>query len=49
MAALRGKELAGMFPRTIGQSGWNKRLRKAFFLFIRVIRMLAMDTVAVER
>jgi hypothetical protein len=39
-----GKELAGMFPRTIGQSGWNKRVRKAFFLFIRVIRMLAMDT-----
>jgi hypothetical protein len=38
------KELAGMFPRTIGQSGWNKRVRKAFFLFIRVIRMLAMDT-----
>ena len=38
------KELAGMFPRTIGQSGGNKRLRKAFFLFIRVIRMLAMDT-----
>ncbi len=38
------KELAGMFPRMIGQSGWNKRLRKAFFLFIRVIRMLAMDT-----
>src|SRR5258708_26765419 len=36
--------LAGMFPRTIGQSGWNKRVRKAFFLFIRVIRMLAMDT-----
>jgi hypothetical protein len=28
----------------IGQSGWNKRVRKAFFLFIRVIRMLAMDT-----
>ena len=39
-----GKELAGMFPRTIGQSGWNKRVRKAFFLFIRVIRMLAVDT-----
>jgi Transposase DDE domain len=39
-----GKELTGMFPRTIGQSGWNKRVRKAFFLFIRVIRMLAMDT-----
>ena len=38
------KELAGMFPRTIGQSGWNKRVRKAFFLFIRVTRMLAMDT-----
>ena len=36
--------LAGMFPRTIGQSGYNKRVRKAFFLFIRVIRMLAMDT-----
>ncbi len=38
------RELAGMFPRMIGQSGWNKRVRKAFFLFIRVIRMLAMDT-----
>jgi hypothetical protein len=38
------KELTGMFPRTIGQSGWNKRVRKALFLFIRVIRMLAMDT-----
>ncbi len=36
--------LAGMFPRRIGQSGYNKRLRKAFALFIRVIRMLAMDT-----
>jgi DDE family transposase len=36
--------LAGMFPQRIGQSGYNKRLRKAFFLFIRVIRMLAMDT-----
>jgi Transposase DDE domain len=36
--------LAGMFPRRIGQSGYNKRLRKAFFLLIRVIRMLAMDT-----
>jgi hypothetical protein len=33
-----------MFPRRIGQSGYNKRLRKALFLFIRVIRMLAMDT-----
>jgi hypothetical protein len=38
------KDLAVMFPRRIGQSGYNKRLRKAFFLFIRVIRMLAMDT-----
>jgi hypothetical protein len=38
------RNLAGMFPQMIGQSGWNKRLRKAFFLFIRVIRMLAMDT-----
>ena len=38
------KNLAGMFPRRIGQSGYNKRIRKAFWLFIRVIRMLAMDT-----
>ena len=38
------EHLAGMFPRRIGQSGYNKRLRKAFLLFIRVIRMLAMDT-----
>jgi hypothetical protein len=36
--------LAGMFRRRIGQSGYNKRIRKAFGLFIRVIRMLAMDT-----
>jgi hypothetical protein len=36
--------LAGMFPRRIGQSGYNKRLRKAFCLLLRVIRMLAMDT-----
>ena len=36
--------LTGMFPRRIGQSGYNKRLRKALGLFIRVIRMLAMDT-----
>ncbi len=36
--------LAGMFPRRIGQSGYNKRMRKAFLLFLRVIRMLAMDT-----
>jgi hypothetical protein len=38
------KELAGLFPRRIGQSGYNKRMRKSSFLFIRVIRMLAMDT-----
>jgi hypothetical protein len=38
------RNLTGMFPRMIGQSGWNKRVRKMFFLFIRVIRMLAMDT-----
>jgi hypothetical protein len=38
------KDLAVMFPRRIVQSGYNKRLRKAFFLFIRVIRMLAMGT-----
>jgi hypothetical protein len=38
------RHLAGMFPRRIGQSGYNKRLRKAFWLFLRVIRMLAMDT-----
>ena len=38
------ENLAGMFPRRIGQSGYNKRIRKSFFLFIRVIRMLAMDT-----
>ena len=34
--------LAGM--SAVGQSGYNKRLRKASVLFIRVIRMLAMDT-----
>jgi hypothetical protein len=33
-----------MFPALIGQSGYNKRIRKALWLFIRVIRMLAMDT-----
>jgi hypothetical protein len=38
------ENLAGMFPRRIGQSGYSKRMRKAFWLFIRVIRMLAMDT-----
>src|SRR6266851_646949 len=38
------ENLAWMFPRRIGQCGYNKRMRKAFALFIRVIRMLAMDT-----
>ena len=38
------KNLAGMFPRRIGQSGYSKRMRKSVFLLIRVIRMLAMDT-----
>ena len=38
------ENLAGMFPRRIGQAGYNKRMRKAFALFIRVIRMLATDT-----
>jgi len=38
------RNLLPMFPRRIGQSGYNKRLRKSFFLFIRVIRILAMDT-----
>ncbi len=36
--------LREMFPRQIGQSGYNKRVRKAFFPFIRIIKMLAMDT-----
>ena len=38
------KHLSSLFPYVPGQSGYNKRLRKAFFLFIRAIRMLAMDT-----
>jgi Transposase DDE domain len=38
------KCLAPMFPRRIGQSGYNKRVRRSFFLFIWVIRMLAADT-----
>jgi hypothetical protein len=36
--------LGGLFPRQIGQSGYNKRLRKSFWLLIRVIRALAADT-----
>jgi DDE family transposase len=36
--------LAGLFPRQIGQSGYNKRLRKMIFLLMTVIRRLGMDT-----
>lgn len=39
-----GKNLTGLFPRQIGQSGYNKRLRKTIFLLMTVIRRLAMDT-----
>lgn len=38
------KDYLGMFPRQLGQSGYNKRLRKMPFLFMAVIRMLGMDT-----
>ena len=38
------KDYLGMFPRQIGQSGYNKRLRKMPLLFMAVIRMLGMDT-----
>ena len=36
--------LTGLFPRQIGQSGWNKRLRKMPFLLMMAIRRLGMDT-----
>lgn len=36
--------LAGLFPRQIGQSGYNKRIRKMIFLLTVVIRRLAADT-----
>jgi Transposase DDE domain len=36
--------LAALFPRQLGQSGYNKRLRKMSFLLMVVIRRLAMDT-----
>ena len=36
--------LTGLFPRQIGQSGYNKRLRKMIFLLMTVIRRLGMDT-----
>jgi hypothetical protein len=37
-------ELAGMFPYLPGQSGYNKRLRKASGLVLSMIRMLAADS-----
>ena len=36
--------LTGLFPRQLGQSGYNKRLRKMIFLLMTVIRRLGMDT-----
>lgn len=36
--------LTGLFPRQIGQSGYNKRLRKMAFLLMTVIRRPGMDT-----
>jgi hypothetical protein len=35
---------AGLFPRQLGQPGYNKRLRKMIFLLMTVIRRLAADT-----
>jgi Transposase DDE domain len=37
-------DLGCLFPRQIGQSGYNKRLRKMIFLLMTVIRRLAEDT-----
>jgi DDE family transposase len=39
-----GTRLTGLFPRQLGQSGYNKRLRKMIFLLMTVIRRLGMDT-----
>jgi Transposase DDE domain len=39
-----GMHLTALFPRQIGQSGYNKRLRKMIFLLMTVIRRLGMDT-----
>ncbi len=39
-----GARLTGLFPRQIGQSGYNKRLRKMIFLLMTVIRRLGTDT-----
>jgi Transposase DDE domain len=38
------KDFLGMFPRQVGQSGYNKRLRKMAFLLMTVTRLLGMDT-----
>ncbi|MEU7452042.1 hypothetical protein AB0A72_09630 [Streptosporangium roseum] len=37
-------ELAGLFPRLPGRSGYGKRLRKASALVTRMIRVLGADT-----
>ena len=37
-------DFTAMFPAVPGQSGYNKRMRKAFGLLLHVIRMLAADT-----
>jgi hypothetical protein len=36
--------LGALFPRQLGQSGYNKRLRKMTFLLMTAIRRLAADT-----
>jgi hypothetical protein len=36
--------LTALFPRQLGQSGYNKRLRKMTFLLMTVIRRLGADT-----
>ena len=44
LAAVRARQLAGMFPYLPRQSGYNKRLRAALPLVKQVIRVLAVDT-----
>lgn len=39
-----GAHLTGLFPRQLGQSGYNKRIRKMIFLLMTIISRLAMDT-----
>ncbi|MGH7735203.1 MAG: IS982 family transposase, partial [Gemmatimonadales bacterium] len=36
--------MTGLFPRQLGQSGYNKRLRKMTFLLMTAVRRLAADT-----